>query len=347
MAVTASRDIAARSRCRYTCGSCFSKSIGSDAIDWHASCSRYLQEIDQGSQVKTVAITEMLLQDGSYLAIIVVLVLTGFGLPIPEEVPIVTAGILSAHGQLDPWMALASCLFGVLVGDCVLYGIGRRLGRSGIRKHRWWARIVKPHREEWIEGMIERHGLKVFFVARFLVGLRSPVYLAAGVLRVPFRRFLLIDLFCATTVIGLFFTLSYRYGTTITKWIRSAEVLCTAVVVLALAGVAIFYWRRRRRQPARDPETTEAALPEPGLSEVPPAASILSDGADGHANCPQPSGDRSLGAKEDKQNSKRPQATGLRITAVPVNDADSWPLGGGTTGSQVPSGRSPLSEERS
>jgi membrane protein DedA with SNARE-associated domain len=207
---------------------------------------------------------DLLLSHGSYLAIIVVLILTGAGLPVPEEVAIVAAGILSSHGRLDPWLALAACLFGALAGDCVMYWIGRHFGRRVLWERHWWARFVKPQREAQIEEMIQKHGLKVFFLARFLVGLRSPVYLSAGILRVPFRQFLLIDLFCATTVIGLFYSLSYRYGTTITGWIQEAELWLTVVVVLALIGVGCFYWRRHRRKPAESPGVPpEEALPAP------------------------------------------------------------------------------------
>jgi len=196
--------------------------------------------------------TEFLLANGSYLAIVLVLILTGSGLPIPEEVPIIAAGVLSSHQQLDPWLALAACLFGALAGDCLMYWIGYHFGRSVVREHRWWAHFVKPEREAQMEQMIERHGLKVLFLARFLVVIRSPVYLSAGILRLPFRRFLLIDLFCATAVIGTFFGLSYRYGRHISQWIHRAEVLLTVVVMLALLGTAIYFWRRHRRKSAGD-----------------------------------------------------------------------------------------------
>jgi len=213
--------------------------------------------------------TDFLLANGSYLAIVVVLVLTGAGLPIPEEVPVVAAGILSSHGSLDPWLALGACLFGALAGDCVMYWIGFHFGRSVVREHPWWAHFAKPQREAQIEKMIERHGLKVFFLARFLVGLRSPVYLSAGILRVPFRRFLLIDLFCATTVIGVFFTLSYRYGKTITDWLVNAEKWATVIVVPVLLCVGIYYWRRHRRKQAEaeQQEVGEDSADKPEQSE--------------------------------------------------------------------------------
>jgi membrane protein DedA with SNARE-associated domain len=99
----------------------------------------------------------------------------------------------------------------------------------------------------------------MFLLARFLIGLRSPVYLTAGILRIPFRRFLLIDLVCATSVIGTFFGLSYLYGETILHWVRRAEILLTVVVALAVAGGAIYLWRRHR--PSR-------SASQPRLSEL-------------------------------------------------------------------------------
>jgi membrane protein DedA with SNARE-associated domain len=196
---------------------------------------------------------------GSYLAIIAILTLTGTGLPIPEELPIVTAGLLSAHGQMNPWLALAACLIGAISGDCVMYWIGRRFGRSVVREHPWYAHFVKPEREAEIEKMIEQHGLKVFLLARFLVGFRSPVYLTAGILRVSFRRFLLTDLFCASLVIGLFFGLSFFFGEAITTLIHDAEIGVTVVVLAALAVGGFYLWRRHRKKQSRrnEPETAE------------------------------------------------------------------------------------------
>jgi len=68
------------------------------------------------------------IQSWSYFGIIAFLVLTGCGLPIPEEVPIIAAGVLSKQ-TLNPWLALASCFIGAVLGDMVMYGIGRKFGR--------------------------------------------------------------------------------------------------------------------------------------------------------------------------------------------------------------------------
>jgi membrane protein DedA with SNARE-associated domain len=219
--------------------------------------------------------TDFLLSHGKYLAIIVVLVLTGVGLPIPEEVPVVAAGVLSATGQMNPWLAFVCCIIGAVLGDSASYWVGYHFGRSFVWRHPRWARFFHPEREAQVEQMLQRHGLKVFFLARFMVGVRAPMYMAAGVLKVPYQRFLLMDLLCATVVIGIFFGLSYAYGEEIAHLIRNAEVgLTVAVAVVVVLAVGVYLWRRRRRRKliasgAELPPTKDEASQPP--TPTPPA----------------------------------------------------------------------------
>lgn len=183
-----------------------------------------------------------------------VLVLTGAGIPIPEEVPVIIAGVAARMGTLQMWPAYFSCIIGALLGDCVMYAIGYHFGRSVLLEHRFLARHLTPEREKQIEEMISLHGFKVLFVSRFLVGFRSPVFLTAGILRMPLRKFLLFDGLSATTVVTVFFALAYRYGDSIQSWwkyLRGAEYALSGTVVLILIGVLIWYVRRVRHRRAR------------------------------------------------------------------------------------------------
>lgn len=191
---------------------------------------------------------DFLLLNGGYLGIILFLVLTGCGLPIPEEVPIILAGVLSSQGRLEPEFALAACLFGALLGDSVMYAIGYHFGHGLLSEHPKLGKFIGAEREEYFEQAILRHGFKVMLLARFMVGVRGPVYLAAGVVRMPFRRFLLWDLICATLVVGTFFSLSFFYGKQITELVRNAELTFTLVIcVLGIIG-GVWWMRRRRRK---------------------------------------------------------------------------------------------------
>jgi membrane protein DedA with SNARE-associated domain len=197
---------------------------------------------------------DWLLQSGSYVGIFAFMVLTGCGLPLPEEVAIVFAGVRSAQGELFTGAGFAACLLGALVGDAAMYGIGYRFGHSLARRHPKLAHLVHAEREEHFEQAILRHGFKVLLLARFMIGVRGPVYLAAGVVRMPFRRFLLWDLVCATIVVSVFFALSYSLGAYLDReaiggMVRHTEMTITAIVlVLAAGAVAYFALRRHRRR---------------------------------------------------------------------------------------------------
>ena len=213
---------------------------------------------------------DALLNHFSYLGIILVLVLTGSGLPIPEEVPIIAAGVLSSTDKLDPMKAFAACLVGALLGDCVIYAIGYHFGHGLIKEHPRFAHLLHAEREARIEQLIRKHGLKVFFLARFMVGIRAPVYLTAGILRMSFRPFLVIDAFCATCVVGLFFWLSYIYGAQVGRWIKKGEWVFTAIVIVIAIVVILIAWRKGRHllEPPLTQNGTESTIEEEEESEV-------------------------------------------------------------------------------
>lgn len=191
---------------------------------------------------------DWILHPGGYFGLFVFMVLTGCGLPLPEEVAIITAGVLSAQGNLQPEAALAACLLGAIIGDAIMYRIGYRFGHSLLVRHPRLAKLLHADRAEDFERAILRHGFKVLLLARFMVGVRGPVYLTAGVVRIPFKRFLLWDLVSATLVVGLIFAASYYFGRDIGGQLRDAEVLITVVVlgvVLTLAAVALRRYRAK------------------------------------------------------------------------------------------------------
>lgn len=208
-----------------------------------------------------------LISPTSYLGIVVFLVLTGCGMPIPEEVAFVVAGVLSAEGKLHWEIALASCLVGAILGDSVMYSIGRRWGETLLGAHPRLAWILQAKREKQFEEAVQQHAFKVMFLSRFLVGIRGPVYVAAGAVHVPYLRFLLIDMFCASLVVTTFFFLSYFFGDSVLGWIRDAEVTMTIAVLLVVAGIGIVLYVRSRKT------ITEIVIGEPEKSGEPGAGS--------------------------------------------------------------------------
>jgi len=185
----------------------------------------------------------------SYLGIFLFIASTGCGMPIPEEAAIVLAGVLSAQGHLHTGLAFAACLAGAIIGDSFMYGIGHRWGHRIFTSHPRFAKLLasEADKEQQFQQAIENHSLKVMLLSRFLVGVRAPVYVMTGVVRMPYRKFLIYDVISATIVVGAVFTLSYFFGNNVREWVHRAEFTATAIVVgvLALIGGVLYYRHRR------------------------------------------------------------------------------------------------------
>lgn len=199
----------------------------------------------------------------SYAGIFVGLVLCGVGLPVPEEVPIVFAGIASSNGGMNPYFAYFACLLGAIGGDCLMYSIGYFFGKSVLREHPRLAGFLTPEREIQLEEMIKRHGIKALFLCRFMIGIRSAVYLTAGILRVPFLFFLVVDGFCATIVVSFVFGLSYAFGDRVLSLIHKSETILTVLGIAALTVAVCFYYYQKKKA---------AVLPQDGKA-LPPSSS--------------------------------------------------------------------------
>ena len=185
----------------------------------------------------------------TYPGVFLVLLATGLGLPIPEELPIAIAALM-ARWQLMHWSgALLSCLAGVLAGDMLLYWVGRHFGRQILK---WSAarRILTPAREARVMDAYHRHGLKFVVMARLVMGLRAAAFLTAGLVRVPFPRFFLVDIAAVFLSVPLWFGVAYVVADSLAAallWVRELQ-LWIAGLVLAIAAVWIVVLLRRHQR---------------------------------------------------------------------------------------------------
>ncbi len=146
-----------------------------------------------------------------YIGVFVALIAAGFGFPIPEELPVITAGILVGHGDtnLRWYIMLPVVIAGVVTADGLLYAAGRLWGTRLLEIGWVKRRLLPPEKREEIEKNFAARGIMVLLGARLLPGIRTPIFLMAGVLRVPLGRFLLADGIYAIPLVNLLFWLSY------------------------------------------------------------------------------------------------------------------------------------------
>ena len=193
-----------------------------------------------------------LLQRFTYLGILVALLLGSVGVPIPEEMPIVAAGILSHEGLARWWLALPVCVVGVLAGDVVLYWAGRRWGERLLR-WRVVRHVLTRARAEWLKTAYREHAMKTVAMARHVTGLRAAAFLTAGIARVPFWKFILADAAAAAVTVPLAFGLAYFFTHQINAILadvhRVERWLALAGLVAVAAALVVYSARGNRRVP--------------------------------------------------------------------------------------------------
>lgn len=138
----------------------------------------------------------------------VLLLLCGLGLPLPEDVVLVAAGAL---GLIDGhhWLHVSALMYlGVLAGDSMIFAAGRWLG-SRLLQLAWFRRILPPAKQQKVEWFFELYGAKGLFIARFLPGLRAPIFFTAGSMRVPFWKFFCLDGLAALVSVPFFVWLGH------------------------------------------------------------------------------------------------------------------------------------------
>jgi membrane protein DedA with SNARE-associated domain len=196
---------------------------------------------------------------GAYLAqltifgLFITLILAGLGVPIPEDLILVTAGVLAYQGVVDLYWTIIVLYVGVLASDLILYGFGRRFGEV-ILRHPRVLRFLTLKRQARIERYFARYGNRTVFLMRHLAVLRAPTYIMAGAMQVPGWKFLLWDGLAAFISVPAFVFLGYFFADDIELLYRELqrfEHLIGVGAILAIIGYLLLRYREVWWAPAK------------------------------------------------------------------------------------------------
>jgi membrane protein DedA with SNARE-associated domain len=182
------------------------------------------------------------IQHFTYLGLLVVLVLCGMGLPIPEDAALLAGGFLVHRGIIKYPITLVVALVGVVAGDNSLFFLGRRFG-TGLVAYVGIGRPRSQRQIEWLKEFMRRHGHRAIFYARFVAGLRALVYLTAGSLGVSPLRFFLYDLAGALISVPVVVTLGYFFGNELEAALRYIGGVEKAAWLLAALSLGVYAMR--------------------------------------------------------------------------------------------------------
>ncbi len=198
-----------------------------------------------------VEFIDSLLTDYGQWAMLILLLLSGFGIAVGEDLVIIPAGILIAEGRWGFTPTWIVAYIGVLIGDLLWFMWCYRLGKPLLHK-RWFKRMIHPRRLLEMKHQFDVRGAWVIVFARFIPGTRTTAITVAGLLHMSFWRFLLAELGC----IALTVTMQISIGMLIYHGYKGLTQENAKYIFWILGGimaiVAIFFivraWRRRTRR---------------------------------------------------------------------------------------------------
>ena len=188
--------------------------------------------------------------ENGYVAVFIALMICGAGLPLPEDITLVAGGVIAGLGYVNVHGMFALAMFGVLLGDSAIFLLGHHYG-ARMLKWRLVARVLTPARYAQVQEKFARYGNRMLFIARFLPGMRTTVYITAGTShRVSFARFLLIDGLAALISVPFWVYLGY-FGADnhawLMKWMHRSQSSLWVLVGLVVLTLLVLWWLRQRR----------------------------------------------------------------------------------------------------
>ncbi|MBP5244053.1 MAG: DedA family protein [Succinivibrio sp.] len=195
-----------------------------------------------------------------YIAVFACLILCGLGVPVPEDITLVSGGVISGLALANPHVMCAIGLAGVLAGDSTMFLAGRIFGYR-VQRLKFFRKVVSPQRFSQIQKKFKKHGLGLLFVARFLPGLRSPIYLVAGMShRISYLTFIVMDGLAALISVPVWIYLGYFFADNLDilmEYVHDVQKAIFLALGLLAVIIAVIYFKKKFHSKMQDEKTEE------------------------------------------------------------------------------------------
>ncbi|WP_217250613.1 DedA family protein [Streptomyces sp. AC602_WCS936] len=187
-----------------------------------------------------------------YAVVGLVIGLESLGIPLPGEIILVSAALLSSqHGGIDPLVLGACASAGAVIGDSIGYAIGRKGGRPLL------ARLGRKFPKHFSEGHIataersfQKWGMWAVFFGRFVALLRIFAGPLAGVLRMPYWKFLVANVLGGIVWAGGTTAVIYYVGVVAESWLKRFSWLGLVLAVcIGIASMLVLKRKAAKAQP--------------------------------------------------------------------------------------------------
>jgi membrane protein DedA with SNARE-associated domain len=185
-----------------------------------------------------------------YLVVGGVVGVESLGVPLPGEIVLVSAALMSSHHDLavNPIGVGAAAVIGAVVGDSIGYTIGRKFGMPLFdRLGRRFPKHFGPGHVALAEKLFNRWGARAVFFGRFIALLRIFAGPLAGALKMPYPRFLAANVSGGICWAGGTTALVYFTGMAAERWMERFSWVALVIAVVCGLTAAILLRERTSR----------------------------------------------------------------------------------------------------
>ncbi|MYQ45174.1 DedA family protein [Streptomyces sp. SID4985] len=195
-----------------------------------------------------------------YAVVALVIGLESLGIPLPGEIVLVSAALMSSsHSGIDPFVLGACATAGAVIGDSIGYAIGRKGGRPLLA---WLAKKLPKHFSEahvaTAERSFEKWGMWAVFFGRFVALLRIFAGPLAGVLQMPYWKFLIANILGGIVWAGGTTAVVHYVGIVAEDWLKRFSYVGLLVALAIGIGSLLIVRRRAKRNESATEKTPEA-----------------------------------------------------------------------------------------
>ncbi len=162
------------------------------------------------------------LEQFSYLGIFISIALSGYIIPVPEEILLLLIGYISGVGLNNVYIALLASIIGVLLGDNILFWLSRYRGSKLIDKLK---RKIRKNEVMKYKNLMKQHIGKTIFILRFIVGLRFFGPFLAGSLKVRWKTFQLYNFLAVLIYVPIMVFLGFHFHKQLALLITEFEII--------------------------------------------------------------------------------------------------------------------------
>lgn len=181
-----------------------------------------------------------------HLITLVFVVVDGLVPMVPGEVLVLTSGVLARQEELSLWVSLLTAWVGIMLGDLVVYALFRSRGPQLLLGRRWGARVQRGV-QRTLDKAGPAPGFALLLALRFVSGGRTASMAAAGMVRMPWRSWLLLSASGSAVWSVYMVGLGWVTGSAerLPLWVSVLVGIAVGLVV-GLVAAGLLWWRRRR-----------------------------------------------------------------------------------------------------